>query len=203
MISWIVATHHRPTLESILLPSLAEMPAEDELIVIENAESITKAYNEGQLRATNPVMTFVHHDVVVLEFATLRQALIQSTTNNGELVGVIGSRAPVIPWWNGDLLGSVQDSRLGILDYGAGGECAVVDGLLLASRGLLPWDTDLPGWHGYDHDVANEIRKWGGTVWCLTGGWQLVRHVSDSPFRLEDIDGWATGAAWLQQKWHR
>lgn len=201
MISWIVASHHRPTLEGVFLASMKEMPSEDELIIIEDAPSITIAYDEGQLKATKPVMCFIHHDVSVLDLPALREALVHAATCNGDLVGVIGSRTPVIPWWIGSLLGSVQDSRLGVLDYGDGGECAVVDGLLLASRGLLPWDLDLPGWHGYDHDIANETRRWHGTVWCISGGRQLVRHVSDSPFRLEDIDGWDKGAEWLNKKW--
>lgn len=201
MISWIVASHDHKILHQNLLATLP-MTSTDELIPIVGAASITQAYLSGQDIATQPIRCFIHHDVQILDLALLRSELIEATQGVG-LVGMIGSRTPVVPWWNGDLLGSVQDSRLGTLNYGPGGACVVVDGLLIASRQLLPWDRELPGWHMYDHDVCASVTAQGGTVWCVSNGHRLVRHNSDSPFALEAIDGWHTNVGWFRDKWER
>lgn len=200
MISWIVASHRRDLLEANLLATL-KLEDGDEIILVENAASITLAYAEGQNRANNLIHCYIHSDVVVLDTGLLRSELIEATDGTG-IVGVIGSRSMTMPWWNGDgLLGSVQDSRLGVLDFGLGGDCSVVDGMVLATRVLVPWDVSWPGWHGYDHDICRQTIMLGYQNRCISNGKNMVRHNSDSPFSVEVIDGWDDAARRYNRKW--
>lgn len=200
MISWIVASHRPELLEQNLLASLT-IEDGDELVLVEDAESITLAYTMGQGRANNEIHCYIHSDVQVLDTQLLRSALIEATQGTG-IVGVIGSRSMTMPWWHGDgLLGSVQDSRLGVLDFGPGGDCSVVDGMLLATRHLVPWDIKWPGWHGYDHDICRQMIRYSLQNVCISDGKSMVRHNSDSPFSVEVIDGWPDAADRYNRKW--
>lgn len=199
MISWIVASHREDILSNNLWPSLHSIDG-DEILVVKEAPSITQAYQWGQAQAKYDIKVYVHSDVVILDLPKLRDALIRDTENTG-IVGIIGSIDPCVPWWNGRLLGSVQDSRLGVLDYGPGGECAVVDGLLLASRRFIHWDISWDGWHGYDMDACAQMRAAQLPVWCIDDGKSMVRHNSDSPFALNAIDGWEEAVARYHEKW--
>lgn len=199
MISWIVATHNRAILDANLLATL-ELADGDELVVIEDAPSIAVAYNRGQARATQPVRCYVHHDVQILDLPKLRAELLEHCPGSG-VVGVIGSRNPVVPWWDGDTLGSVVDARLGRLDFGAGGPCAYLDGLLLATSHSLEWDESYPGWHLYDHDICRQALDAGHTNWCLEGGAELVRHNTSGTSRMRELVGWDTGLARFIEKY--
>ena len=119
------------------------------------------------------------------------------------MVGVIGCMSFTVPWWCGTrLLGSVRDSRLGTLDYGPGGPCSMLDGLLLATKHLIPWDIGCPGWHGYDYDACTQsIYHEGLTNFCLDDGKNLVRHNSDSPFDVASIGGWPEAESYYRRKW--
>jgi hypothetical protein len=198
MISWIVATHDRTILEANLLPGL---PADDELLLVEDAPSIAAAYNEGQSRATHQLRCYVHHDVAILDAARLRERLAAACAPEVGMVGVIGSREPVWPWWNGSTLGSVFDTRLGLLDFGAGGPCAYLDGLLLATAQTVEWDERYPGWHGYDHDMCAQMLARGLSNFCLSAGHLMVRHSTDGPTDPDAITGWAEAAARYREKW--
>lgn len=205
MISWVVASHIPEILNNNLLATLTIHDG-DELILIENASSITMAYAEGQHRAhlpelrRNPVVCYIHSDVRILDLPTLRERLIEDTKGTG-IVGVTGSRTMVLPWWNGDLLGSVMDSRLGILDFGPGGDCDVVDGLLMATRRIVPWDIAWPGWHGYDYDACTALLRRGMRNWCVSNGHLLVQHNSDSPLSLHYIHEWPEAEKRYREKW--
>lgn len=199
MISWIVASHQHQILADNLLATLA-LTAEDQLVVIRDAPSITVAYAQGQTEATHPIRCYIHHDVRILDPQKLRQQLIEATQDTG-IVGVIGSKTQQMPWWGGDLCGSVCDARLGLLDFGPGGECAVLDGLLLATRQHVEWDLDWPGWHGYDHDACAQMRHRGLPNWCLTGGQHLVLHNAGSPTSTASLAGWNEASSRYHAKW--
>lgn len=199
MISWIVASHDKRILQDNLLYTLDLLP-EDELILIEDAASITLAYAEGQERATKPVHCFIHHDVRIINQQLLREYLIADTAHH-DLCGVVGTYRMAVPWWNGSPCGSVGDSRMGVLNFGIGGECVLLDGLLLASRKHLEWDTSWPGWHGYDYDICMTVKQDGGSVWCMDSGAAMLVHNSDSPFGLHQIDGWPEAEARFLVKW--
>jgi Glycosyltransferase like family len=200
LISWIVASHDERILNENLLRTLT-VSEEDELVLIKDAPSITWAYEEGQQLATRPVHCFIHHDIKIINQALLRQYLI-SDTEKHDLCGLVGSTTLAVPWSNGSVLGSVGDSRLGTLNFGKGGECLLLDGLLLASRNHLPWDTSWTGWHGYDYDICMQVKAAGGSVWCMDFGAAMVVHNSDSPFIEAQIDGWPQAEARFYEKWH-
>lgn len=185
VISWIVASHNQETLEKHLLPTI---PDGGELVVVRDAPSIAVAYAEGQERSTHPVRCYIHHDVEILKDTDLVDQLVTQTQGRG-IVGVIGSRTPVMPWWVGSPCGSLLDPRQQIvLGFGEGGPCAVVDGLLLATRQHIDWDSEYTGWHGYDHDACAQMRAQGLENYCLSHGEQLVTHHTTSSFNPEGFD---------------
>lgn len=200
MISWIVATHDRAILDACLGPTV---PDGDELIVVEGAASIADAYNTGTAGASHPVRCYVHHDVVLVDPGRLRAALLKHCTTDVGMVGVIGCRAPVVPWWSGDVVGSVVDTRRGMGRLGPGGHgpAAYLDGLLLATSHTVSWDDSYDGWHGYDHDMCRQMLDRGLTNWCLPDGHQLVRHESHGSRNPERIPGWDAALARFAAKW--
>lgn len=229
MISWIVASHDRGVLAQNLLASLdpdgatnddtwrafrpcpgVEVEArglhgvaqDDELIVIRGAGSIAQAYNLGQQHATEAVLCYVHHDVLITNLAALRSLLGSVCVPDVGIVGVVGSREPVVPWWDGDKVGSVRDARLGLLNFGPGGTtCAYLDGLLLATRHHLSWDTSIPGWHLYDHDICQQMLEAGHPNYCLPQGAQLVEHNTTGSTDVTKLPGWAEGVQAFRAKW--
>lgn len=203
MISWIVATHDPDLMERMLMRTLVPGFVEgDQIIVQKDATSITRAYAEAQAQATQPIRCYIHHDVEILNLEALRDALIYAAENPKiGMIGVIGSRSVVIPWWNGDPLGGCMDSRLGRLAFAGSGECAILDGLLLATTHEVSWDVSWPGWHGYDYDACLQMSNRNLVNWCIPHGDVLVYHNSDSPLDLQEIDGWQAAAALMTQKW--
>ena len=202
MISYIVASNHWPTLRDNLGSSVAGIGG-DEVVVVEHPESIAKAYNEGQARATQPVRCYVHSDVLILDAPRLRADLVEHCTDAVGLVGVIGSRTPVVPWWDGQTCGSVVDGRMGLLDFGLGGGCAYLDGLLLATAQTVVWDESYPGFHLYDHDMSAQMLAKGLPNWCLDRGHELVRHNTKGPRVMDQLVGWDEGVARFNEKWGR
>lgn len=204
VISWIVASHKEDVLQRNLMAQPFLGPG-DEVIVVRDAGSITKAYTYGQEKASNPVRVYVHSDVQIVRPGALSMELLEAASlEDVGMIGVVGSATMVMPWWVGALCGSVWDSRLGVLNFGAGGPCAVVDGLLLATTQHVDWDTDWPGWHGYDQDACAQMQVRGLRNWCITGGHELVQHHTDSPIGEMGIDGYPDAVERFQKKWsHR
>ena len=200
MISYIIASHDRDVLERNLLNSL-HLQDGDELIIAEGAPSIALAYNQGATDANNQICCYIHHDVQILDSQGLRAALLRHCTPKIGMVGVIGSRTPVVPWWEGDTLGAVVDARMGLLNFGPGGECAYLDGLLLATAQDVVWDESYPGFHLYDHDACEQMRRRGLANLCLTDGHELVRHNTRGSGDTSQLDGWDEGVARFWRKW--
>lgn len=200
MISWIVASHHWPTLRDNLGATVRGV-GDDEVVVVENATSIAAAYNEGQERATQPIRVYVHHDVRV-NAPRLRAELIEHCTPAVGMVGVIGSRVRSLPWWDAEAkCGSVMDSRMGLLNFGPGGEAVYLDGLLLATVHDLTWDEDYPGWHGYDMDICEQQLRAGRPNWCLSDGQFLVAHNTTGSTDPDLLDGFNDAMERFKTKW--
>jgi hypothetical protein len=200
MISYIVASHDPAVLENNLLSSLG-LRGLDEVVVVEDPPSIARAYNEGAARAVNPIRCFVHQDVRVLDPAGLRAELVKHCGPGIGMVGVIGSRTRTVPWWDGVCCGSARDSRFGVLDFGAGGPCAYLDGLLLATAQETAWDESYGGFHLYDHDMCRQMLELGFPNLCLTGGRQLVMHNTRGRADPARLPGWDQGVARFRLKW--
>lgn len=200
MISWIVASH-RPDVLAGNLAATLRLETGDELVVVEDPPSIAVAYNQGQAKAVNSLRVYVHSDVRILDAQTLRRRLLDCASGNVGMVGLVGSRTPALPWWSGDGCGSVLDGRLGAIDFGAGGPCAYLDGLLLATRQQVDWDESYPGFHWYDHDACQQMLSRGLRNRCLTGGTRLVLHNTGNSTDTSRLDGWDEGMARFRQKW--
>jgi len=194
VISWIVASHDPAILSANLRPTIDH--PDDELIVVEDAPSIAVAYNQGQARATHPIRCYVHHDVEVLDLAALRDGLAQWCQPWTGMVGVTGSRCRAVPWWIGAAAGAVVDARMGEVGTGRGGEVAYLDGVLLATMHEVTWDEGYPGWHGYDHDISEQMLRRGLANWCLDG--PLVRHNTEGDWTPDGFDDAMTR---FRQKW--
>jgi hypothetical protein len=200
MISWVAATHNLDILYRNLVLSLLDM-AGDELVVVQDAPSIAAAYNEGQARAKHPIRCFVHHDVEILDLPRLRAELNTHVTADVGMVGLIGSRTRAYPWWDGRQLGSVFDQRIGELNHGPGGECLLLDGVLLATVHDVGWDETIPGWHGYDHDACEQMLHRGLPNFCLTAGHEMVRHNASGSRNPEALQGFHEALNLVREKW--
>jgi hypothetical protein len=200
VISWIVASHDETILLKNLIASMWDLGS-DQLIVVRDAPSIAAAYNEGQAQAEHPVRCYVHHDVQILNLPRLRTALVEHTTDAVGMVGVIGSRTVSMPWWDGVCLGSVVDGRHGVLGFGVGGPCSVLDGLLLATVHQVDWDETIPGWHGYDHDACSQMLARGLSNHCLDSGHELVAHNTNNSRDPDNLTGFHDAIARVRQKW--
>jgi hypothetical protein len=198
VISWIVATHDRQILERSLLPTI---PTMDELVVVEDAPSIAVAYNQGTAQASHRIKVYVHHDVAILDAPRLRESLFQYCNGVNGIIGVIGSLDRTVPWWNGNMVGSVVDTRLGPIGPGGEGTCAYLDGLLLATAQELTWDETYTGWHLYDHDICQQMLAAGLPNVYIPGGKDLVRHETSGPRNVNHINGWADAVDVFRQKW--
>lgn len=202
MIAWIVASNKPDVLERNLLATL-DLCDEDEVIVILDPPSLSHAYATGQRRATRPIRCYVHSDVQILDPAKLRAELKTHCTTEWGMVGVVGSRNWAMPWWDGAKLGSVIDARMGELNFGPGGPCATLDGLLLATAQTVAWDEDWPGFHGYDADACRMMLADGLSNFCLTDGHKLVLHNATSSTSLTDLPGWEDAVTRYQKKWEQ
>lgn len=200
MISWIVASHDPTVLRTVLGPSLL-LVDEDELIVVPDARSIAEAYNGAQSLALNPIRAYVHHDVRVLDYPRLREQLLTWCQPAFGLVGVNGSWCRAVPWWYGSHCGSVLDGRGGRLGTGKGGQCAYLDGLLLATCHDVVWDEAYRGWHLYDHDMSEQMLRRGFMNWCLDNGHELVSHETAGSWDTGEIPGFDEAMARFREKW--
>jgi hypothetical protein len=200
VISYIVASHHWPTLRDNLAATV-QGSGDDEIVLVENSTSIAAAYNEGQHRATNPIRCYIHHDVRILDAPRLREELVAACQPDVGMVGVIGSQSPDVPWWEGTCCGSVVDARMGLLDFGSGGECAYLDGLLLATAQTIEWDETYPGWHLYDHDICQQMLDRGLPNVCLNNGAALVYHNTSGPTSIGHLTGWDENVTRFKVKW--
>jgi hypothetical protein len=205
VISWIVASHDQGILEANLLASLGPFVAgtDDEIVIVRDASSIADAYNRGAALANQALRCYVHHDVSVLAPEKLRARLAEHCTESVGMVGVIGSRTPVMPWWQGDTTGNVIDARSGRLWCGRGGEpAAYLDGLLLATAQDVTWDEAYPGWHGYDHDMCQQMLAAGLTNYCLEDGAGLVAHNTSGSLSTARLHGWSSAVEFFRHKWN-
>lgn len=229
MITWITASHDQGVLMANLqgsLPLMAPVEREgwadpldpdveihrlgagadgDRLVIVRGAPSIAVAYNEGQRWAGDGhVRAFVHHDVQITNLPALRALLAQHCLPNVGLVGVVGSGLPVVvPWWDSPgKIGSVIDARMGRIGPGGAGQCAVLDGLLLATgRDDVVWDTRYPGWHMYDHDQCMVQLDQGRANYCLPEGHTYIRHNTTNSSDVGQLEGWDESVRLFAEKW--
>ena len=200
-ISYIACTHNTNILEKCLMQSLI-LQDEDELIVIEGAKSIAEGYNNGIDKAKNKIKCFIHHDLIVTNPVLLRMNLLAYCIEDIGIVGIVGSQTEAAPWWEGQCVGSVVDSRNGILHFTDGKQfCLHLDGLMLATCQDVRFDESIPGFHFYDQDICRQMAEKGLHNFCIKDGYRMITHFTQTPMDMSKIGGYAEAMAVYAKKW--
>jgi hypothetical protein len=200
-ISYIACTHNTNILEKCLLKSLI-LQDDDELIVIEGCKSIAAGYNSGIDKAKNKIKCFIHHDLIVTNPILLRMNLLAYCIEDIGMVGIVGSQTDATPWWEGQCVGSVVDSRNGILYFSDGKQfCLHLDGLMLATYHDVQFDESIPGFHLYDQDICKQMAVKGLSNFCIKDGYRMITHFTQTPMDMSKIDGYAEAMEIYTAKW--
>jgi hypothetical protein len=200
-ISYIACTHNTNILEKCLMQSLI-LQDEDELIVIEGAKSIAEGYNNGIDKAKNKIKCFIHHDLIVTNPVLLRMNLLAYCIEDIGIVGIVGSQTEAAPWWEGQCVGSVVDSRNGILHFTDGKQfCLHLDGLMLATCQDVRFDESIPGFHFYDQDICRQMAEKSLHNFCIKDGYRMITHFTQTPMDMSKINGYAEAMAVYAKKW--
>ena len=171
MISYIVALYRSDVYEIMAGPCLRqqELMYDAQVILVEGAESIYAAYEEGRQRAEHYTHVYVHDDAAILELDATPKILQEFRNRQAQLMGVVGARGEKLPWWTNEHLmggwaGIRRDKRLW-WNYGASGATLAeqyngtqrpienrqtrakyddlsvdwLDGIFLAEQTDLPW----------------------------------------------------------------
>jgi hypothetical protein len=202
-ISYIACTHNTNILEKCLMQSLI-LQDDDELIVIEGAKSIAEGYNNGIDKAKNKIKCFIHHDLIVTNPILLRMNLLAYCIEDIGIVGIVGSQTEAAPWWEGQCVGSVVDSRNGILHFTDGKEfCLHLDGLMLATCQDVRFDESIPGFHLYDQDICRQMAEKGLHNFCIKDGYRMITHFTQTPMDMSKISGYAEAMEVYTKKWNK
>lgn len=149
-------------LRSLHLPEL-------DLVKVEGAESITKAYMEGQMRAIFRIKTYIHQDVDLLDPSWVFK-VVRSFAEYPEysLLGLVGTTQ--LPdrgfWWEsgqqhirGELFSGAEKADWSFHPVSFVTEVKSLDGFFLASNTWLHWNERVPGWHIYDMEISRFVRE--------------------------------------------
>jgi glycosyltransferase involved in cell wall biosynthesis len=200
-ISYITCTHNHEILNNCLLRSI-KLDWEDELIVVENPQSIAEGYNTGIDQAKHKIKCFIHHDLIVTNPILLRMNLMAYCTQDIGIVGVIGCKNGSVPWWEGDTLGSALDTRKGIIWFNEGKDyCESLDGILLATFQDVRFDESIPGFHLYDQDICKQMTSQGLRNFCAGDGYRMVTHFTSAPSDVNQINGYNEALDVYRKKW--
>jgi hypothetical protein len=200
-ISYIACTHNTNILEKCLVQSLI-LQNDDELIVVEGAKSIAAGYNLGIDKANNKIKCFIHHDLIVTNPILLRMNLLAYCIEDVGIVGIVGSQTDAAPWWEGQCVGSVVDSRNGILYFSDGKQfCLHLDGLMLATWHDVRFDESIPGFHLYDQDICKQMAAKGLSNFCIKDGYRMITHFTQTPMDMSKINGYAEAMEIYTAKW--
>lgn len=203
MISYIVMCNDKRVLENNLLRSLRPKEG-DEIVVVMDKPSAAIALNIGIEKAKNKIKAFVHADVVILDNDQLRAELIDHCNDKTGMVGVIGTRDGFhIPWWEKATCGSIREARLGEINFDDGDcECAMIDGLFLATAQDFRFDESFSGFHFYDYDSCKLMVNNGLPNWCLKNGKSLMSHNCKTPFDVRELGkSYAQAVERFTDKW--
>lgn len=200
-ISYITCTNNHEILNKCLLPSI-KLDWEDELIIVENPKSIAEGYNTGIDQAKHKIKCFVHHDLIITNPILLRMNIMAYCTQDIGIMGVIGCKNDAVPWWNGETIGNVVDTRKGIIWFDQGkGYCHSLDGILLATYQDVRFDESIPGFHLYDQDICKQMISQGLQNFCAGDGFRMVTHFTSTPADTDQINGYNEALDVYRKKW--
>ena len=200
-ISYITCTNNHEILNKCLLPSI-KLDWEDELVVVENPKSIAEGYNTGIDQAKHKIKCFIHHDIILTNPILLRMNLMSYCTQDIGIVGVIRCKNNTVPWWEGDTIGSVVDTRKGIIWFDKGKDyCESLDGIVLATYQDVRFDESIPGFHLYDQDICKQMTNQGLQNFCAGDGFRMVTHFTSTPTDTSQINGYNEALDVYRKKW--
>lgn len=196
MIAFACCVASPSTFAATALPGLRRaMEPDSPFAELSTTTSILEAYNEAldHFAAADGLeaLVLLHEDTELFDSAFC--ATVRRTFADPEVavVGAIGARGVrSLAWWEGEMCGSVLETR-GAIDHGFDhSDVDAVDGLLLA---LSPWavrhlrfDTEtFSGFHAYDVDFCFGARAAGKRV-----------VVADLPLMHHTKGGYGDKAAW-------
>lgn len=192
-ICFISAVHKPDVYDKICLPSIQRLKVPSgmavETLVIQDAASMTEAYQTGMEASNAKYKIYVHQDAEILDENFLL-TLVHEFKKHPEcgIAGVVGSAnlPPNAVWWDGKMLGSVYD------DHAQPGtmqkyvyehsntkslEAVALDGLILMTQYDMAWRTDIfTDWHFYDISQVQEFRQQGYSAMVLPAKEPLIRH---------------------------
>lgn len=149
---------------------------EIECISIENAESMTKGYNEAMKASDAKYKVYLHQDVYIINKSFIKDMLnIFKSNEKVGMLGVVGAK--IIPtsgiWWESKKkYGKVYDSHTGQIELLSFDEVTglyetvqAVDGFFMVTQYDIPWREDIfDGWYFYDISQCIEFKKSGYEV---------------------------------------
>ena len=156
---------------------------EKDVLVIQDAPSMTAGYNAGMQSSDAKYKVYMHQDVFIKNPHFIEEMLeVFHSDNNIGMMGMVGcstlgkDAVAVTAWDKGKIEDNCVQSKLtNSKEDGICSQVQAVDGLLLATQYDIPWREDLfDGWDFYDISQCMEFRKWGYKVvvpyqteaWC-------------------------------------
>ena len=161
-----------------------------DIISIQDAKSMTAAYNEAMEASNAKYKIYLHQDVFIL-YKDFLKSLIMIFTNDKKIgmIGMVGAaKMPAcgIMWYSDRAGGlhnknySVEQRKKYIYSLEDGYHTVdVIDGLLMATAYDIPWRSDIfDDWHYYDVSQSYEFYREGYKVvvpeqrvpWCYHDG---------------------------------
>jgi glycosyltransferase involved in cell wall biosynthesis len=162
---------------------------EVENVYIEDAKSITKAYNEAMKTSDAKYKVYLHQDVFIINPSFIKDVIdIFESDNKVGLIGVAGAKT--IPtngvWWEAkNKYGKVYDSHTGKMELLAFDEISnsyesvqAIDGLIMMTQYDIPWsEKTFNGWHFYDISQSVEFKR---------AGYEVVVPKQNEPWIIHD-----------------
>ena len=211
MFSIIVSIKDNVMYETTLYPSLQPIIkflrdnhfSDLQIIKVSGDKSITKNYNRGMNQAKYPIKIFIHEDVDLMDadnkllFIKIMHMFDDPETG---LVGLVGTKAKSKSFWweceKKDMVGHVLNGRH--KEYWLW-DCKkeyynvkYIDGMFMATDTNIPFSEDITGFHLYDVDYCNVVRKNNYKIKVIP---HLVNHISSGK-SLDKVD-----IDYYQKKW--
>ncbi len=168
--------------------------------------SIHKAYNEAleHFAAYDDLeaLVLLHEDTEILDAGFCDKVREALSDPDVAIVGPVGARnVPSLAWWEGEIAGSVAETRGTIAGDASNPDVDALDGLMLV---LSPWavrnlrcDTAaFSGFHAYDLDLCFQARAAGRAVRIAP---LTVFHHTKGGFGDETL--WRNADAAFRAKW--
>lgn len=171
---------------------------EKELLIVNDAKSITKGYNEAMYSSNAKYKIYLHQDVFILNQNLLSDLLeIFGSDSQIGMIGVVGYKtiSPGGVMWHGEKTGNLYGmSKQPSVSPNKFEYVAEIDGLFMATSHDLSWNTVLlKGWDFYDAFQSINFLRHGYKIavpvkmqvnpWCLHDDGQVQNLAEYNHYR--------------------